>query len=51
MDEAHLREQIQKAKDDGRTPYLIVATCATTVFGSYDDLEMCSKICKEEKMW
>lgn len=49
--EKSLREQIQKAKDDGRTPFMIVATIGTTVFGSFDSCEMCSKVCKEENMW
>jgi len=51
MDEKDLREKIKIAKEDGRTPFLINATCATTVFGSYDNLEMLSSIAKEEKMW
>lgn len=51
MDAGHLREQIQKARADGRTPFLVNATCATTVFGSFDDLEMLSDVCQQEKMW
>jgi sulfinoalanine decarboxylase len=51
MDSGHLREQIQKARADGRTPFLVNATCATTVFGSFDDLEMLAEVCQQEKMW
>lgn len=51
MCEKDLRIKIQKARNDGRTPFLINATCATTVFGSYDNLEMLAKVCEEEGMW
>jgi len=46
-----LRENIKKAKADGRTPFLLVATIGTTVFGSFDNMEMCGAVAKEEDMW
>jgi len=51
MKESSLREQVQKAKADGRTPFMVVATEGTTVFGAFDDIEMSSAVCKEENMW
>lgn len=51
MDETDLRKKVKQAREDGRTPFLINATCATTVFGSYDNLVMLSEVCKEEGMW
>jgi len=51
MDEVDLREQIKQARKDGRTPFFINGTCATTVFGSYDNIEMLSRVAKEEGMW
>jgi len=49
--EDSLRENIKKAKSDGRTPFMVVATMGKTVFGSFDDVEMISAICEEENMW
>jgi len=43
--------KVKQSIADGRTPFLISATCASTVFGSYDNLEMLSGIAKENKMW
>lgn len=51
MCEDSLNAQIKKAKADGRTPFLVVATIGTTVFGSFDNMEMIGGVCKEEKMW
>lgn len=51
MCETDLRKKIQQARDDGRTPFFVNATCANTVFGGFDSLPMLSKVCKEEGMW
>ena len=46
-----LRENIKKAKAEGRTPFMLVATIGTTVFGSFDNMEMLGALAKEENMW
>ena len=45
------QELIQKDKDAGNIPYLIVGTVGTTDFGSIDDLVELSKIASENNMW
>jgi len=35
----------------GKTPFVVVATCGTTVLGAFDPLVEISKICKREDMW
>jgi L-2,4-diaminobutyrate decarboxylase len=51
MDIAALKDLIQKDKDAGNIPYLIVGTVGTTDFGSIDDLVELSKIASENNMW
>lgn len=46
-----LENLVQKAKDDGKTPFYVNATAGTTVLGSYDPFEAISKICKEHNLW
>lgn len=42
---------IKKEKQKGNTPIAVVATVGTTDFGSFDPLEIISKIAKKHKMW
>lgn len=51
MDPAALREMVQRAKADGRTPFYVNATAGTTVLGSYDPFEEISAVCKEFGLW
>jgi glutamate/tyrosine decarboxylase-like PLP-dependent enzyme len=48
---SELEKSIEKAKADGYTPICITATAGTTVFGAYDDIEECSRLCKKYDMW
>ena len=51
MDVVDLRAKVQKAKDDGRQPFLIFATAGTTVLGQFDPIEEISAVAKEHDMW
>eukprot|EP00127_Corallochytrium_limacisporum_P002558 Clim_evm115s128 gene=Clim_evmTU115s128 len=46
-----LEASIQKAKDDGARPFLVMATSGTTVKGAFDDLEAIAAIKDREGMW
>ncbi|GAB0137262.1 hypothetical protein EsDP_00005535 [Epichloe bromicola] len=46
-----LREQIVRAKDEGKTPLYVNTTAGSTVRGSYDPFEDISAICKEFGIW
>lgn len=51
MCEVDLRAKIQQAKEDGRVPFFVNATCGMTVFGQFDSIQMIAKVCREESMW
>jgi glutamate decarboxylase len=46
-----LREEIVKAKEEGKTPFYVNATAGTTVLGSYDPFEEIADICREFGLW
>ncbi|WP_062052637.1 pyridoxal phosphate-dependent decarboxylase family protein [Aquimarina longa] len=46
-----LVQAIEKEKQQGNIPIAIVATAGTTDFGSFDPLEIISKIAKEYNIW
>jgi glutamate decarboxylase len=46
-----LRELIQRAKAEGKTPLYVNATAGTTVLGSYDPIEELAAICREANLW
>ncbi|RSL78540.1 L-aspartate decarboxylase dtxS4 [Fusarium floridanum] len=46
-----LREQVLRAKAEGKTPFYVNSTAGTTVMGSYEPFEEISKICKEFGLW
>ncbi|KAG7200793.1 hypothetical protein KM043_003166 [Ampulex compressa] len=51
MKPADLRRAISEAKDRGRVPFLVNATCGTTVLGAFDPLPEIAAICQEEDIW
>lgn len=51
MKPSALREAAAKAKADGKLPFFVGATMATTVLGAFDDMVELKKICDEFKMW
>ncbi|KAE8440736.1 hypothetical protein EG329_006631 [Mollisiaceae sp. DMI_Dod_QoI] len=46
-----LSKLVQKAKDEGKTPFYVNATAGTTVLGSYDPFKEISEICKKHNLW
>lgn len=51
MEPKALEVAIQKAKQEGKTPFYVNATAGTTVLGSYDPLESIADLCKMYKLW
>lgn len=48
---SELEAEILKSKEKGEQPFFVVATCATTLLGSYDPLEEMAEICKRHSIW
>jgi glutamate decarboxylase len=46
-----LEKLVQRAKNEGRTPFYVNSTAGTTVLGSYDPFEAISVICKRHNLW
>lgn len=46
-----LRDAIQRARTEGKTPLYVNATAGTTVYGSYDPFAAIAPICKEFGVW
>jgi len=46
-----LDEEIAKTKAAGKTPFIVIATCGTTVRGQYDPIRAISAICKKDNIW
>lgn len=51
MDPSALESLIQKAKEEGKTPFYVNVTAGTTVLGSYDPIRSISKICRADDLW
>ena len=51
MRSASLDEMIERAKQDGGTPFYVNATAGTTVLGSYDPLDAIADVCQKHKLW
>ncbi|WP_010520779.1 pyridoxal phosphate-dependent decarboxylase family protein [Aquimarina agarivorans] len=51
MDASSLVFEIEREKQKGNIPIAIVATVGTTDFGSFDPIQVISKIAKEEDVW
>lgn len=48
---AELEKLVQKALDEGRTPFYVNATAGTTVMGSFDPFEEIAAICSKYRLW
>lgn len=48
---AELEKLVQKARDEGRTPFYVNATAGTTVMGSFDPFEEIAAICNKHRLW
>lgn len=48
---AELEKLVQKALNEGRTPFYVNATAGTTVMGSFDPFVEISAICKKYRLW
>ncbi|KAK6175385.1 hypothetical protein SNE40_013860 [Patella caerulea] len=46
-----LEKQIQETKDEGLTPFMVVATAGTTVFGAFDPIEKMAEISEKHGLW
>nr|NP_001027786.1 cysteine sulfinic acid decarboxylase [Ciona intestinalis]BAB88855.1 cysteine sulfinic acid decarboxylase [Ciona intestinalis] len=51
MDCSDLKQKIEEAEIQGATPFLVIATCGTTVLGAFDPLEKIADICEDKKLW
>uniref|UniRef100_A0A8B9FQI1 Cysteine sulfinic acid decarboxylase n=1 Tax=Amazona collaria TaxID=241587 RepID=A0A8B9FQI1_9PSIT len=46
-----LEKEIQKAKAEGAEPFLVCATCGTTVLGAFDPLGAIADVCERHSLW
>lgn len=46
-----LEKEIQKAKAEGAEPFLVCATCGTTVLGAFDPLGAIADVCERHGLW
>ncbi len=46
-----LRQQLERDRNNGHIPFLIVGTAGTTSFGTVDSLDDLANFCLEEKLW
>lgn len=46
-----LAKEIQKAYTEGKKPFMVNATCGTTVLGAFDDLTEIAHVCKRYNVW
>ncbi|KAM9319889.1 cysteine sulfinic acid decarboxylase [Gastrophryne carolinensis] len=51
MEPEDLKHKIQKAKSEGFVPFLVSATCGTTVLGAFDPLSDIAIVCEEHGLW
>src|SRR5215470_17511627 len=51
IDVAALREQIACDREQGRKPFLVVASAGTVDIGAIDDLGAIADLCREEDLW
>lgn len=51
MQMEHLEREVQRAKAEGATPFLVVATAGTTVLGAFDPVDEIADICAKYQMW
>lgn len=51
MDVAQLEIVVQRAKQDGFTPFYVNATAGTTVLGAFDPFTEIADVCKRYRMW
>ncbi|CAK7305375.1 Glutamate decarboxylase 1 [Vulpes lagopus] len=48
---AELEKNILEAKRKGQTPFCVVATAGSTVFGAFDPLHAIADICETHRLW
>ncbi|KAJ5094806.1 hypothetical protein N7456_010667 [Penicillium angulare] len=48
---SELEKLVQKALNEGRTPFYVNATAGTTVMGSFDPFNEIAAICQKYKLW
>ena len=46
-----LEAKIEKSEADGCLPFLVVATCGTTVLGAFDPLHLVADVCEKHGVW
>lgn len=51
MDHQFLRNEIEKYKESGLTPFMVVATAGTTDTGAIDPLNSIADICLKHQLW
>jgi aromatic-L-amino-acid decarboxylase len=51
VDVAAMRAQIERDREIGLRPFLVVGSAGTVDIGAIDDLEALSALCREEKLW
>lgn len=47
----HLRQEIERARNEGAQPFMVSATAGTTVLGAFDPINEIADICQEYSLW
>jgi glutamate/tyrosine decarboxylase-like PLP-dependent enzyme len=48
---SHLKDQIEKDRKSGLSPWILCATAGSTNLGAIDPLQDCAELCRQEKLW
>lgn len=51
MDPQHLKSQIERDRNDGLLPFMVVGTAGTTAAGAIDPLSELAGICRDQNLW
>lgn len=51
MNVEDLRRAVEQARDDGATPFMVIATAGTTVTSAFDPIDAIADVCEAEDLW
>lgn len=51
MDVNNLKDEIDRALNEGAAPFMVSATAGTTVLGAFDPIDQLADVCQKYKLW